>query len=148
VPGLAELKDDRLWSARGQWHVESDDLAPYLVDGWSAPSTIEGRKCRALVGDDATLLVPNLMPDRQRVTLWVHGPEAGTDEDRGRLQSRAVGRAQFLWNGRPVGDMTLAPGWQIIELGVHDVALHTNELAIHARGACIGTIDVAMLRPR
>jgi len=132
IPGLADLKDDRLWNVRGQWHPESGNFAPYLLDGWTAPTTIDGRACRALVGDEATLLVPNLMPDRERITLWVHGD----------------GRAQFAWNGRPVADMTLVPGWQIVELGMHEPGLHTNELAIHARGACIGTIDVAMLRPR
>ena len=131
VPSMAELHGDRFWQARGAWHLESDALAPYLLDGWGAATKLDGRPCRTTTAATATVLVPNLMPDHQRMTLWLHGP----------------GPAALDLNGARVAWVALAAGWQPVELGVHAIALHTNELAVHADGACIGELDVALEAP-
>lgn len=131
VPSLADLHGDRFWSVRGEWHLESGSRAVYLLDGWGPPATVDRRACRTLAADRATVLVPNMMPDRQELKLWLHGS----------------GPAVVEWNGNEVANVVLAPGWQLVELSVHDLGLHTNELTVRApSGTCVGPLELSLLR--
>jgi hypothetical protein len=131
VPSMGELHGDKFYATRGAWHLESPERDKFLLDGWGPPTTVDGRACRRIIADTATVLVPNLMPDRQRVTLWLHGPTPAVIE----------------WNGRTVSHVNLDAGWSLVELGIRDLTLHTNELAIHAEGACVGALEVSLVKP-
>ena len=66
------------------------------------------------------MLVPNLMPYGQRLTLW--------------LAPAGAHHATVRWNGAVVADVELA-GWTPVAFDLPDIALHTNELAIEAAPA-------------
>jgi hypothetical protein len=94
------------------------------------------------------VLVPNLMPYGQRLTLW--------------LAPAGAHHATVRWNGAVVADAELA-GWTAVRFELPDIALHTNELAIEAApgpfapasgpapdgpvGVAVGDLEVELLRP-
>jgi hypothetical protein len=172
VPGLDTLLDDSLWAQRGVWRI-GGGIDPYLVSGWSGAvrsdprSAIAGgggpdgsaggagvlprgidRVMRWTTAPVATVLVPNLMPYGQRLTLW--------------LAPGGAHRATVRWNGAVVADAELA-GWTAVRFELPDIALHTNELAIEAApgpfapasgpapggpvGVAVGDLEVELLRP-
>jgi hypothetical protein len=141
IPPLDSLQDDRLWAVRGVWRIPSEALAPYLVGGWSAPVTRD-RPLRFTTGSPATVLVPNLMPERVRLTLWL--APAGTHH------------AIVRWNGAVVADVELT-GWTAVRFELPEIAIHTNELAIEAGsapsgsdgvvGVAVGDLEVALVPP-
>jgi hypothetical protein len=116
VPGLDSLLDESLWAQRGVWRIGSG-VEPYLVAGWSR--VVRGdRALRWTTAPVATVLVPNLMPYGQRLTLW--------------LAPAGAHRATVRWNGALiVADAELA-GWTAVRFALPDIALHTNELSIEA----------------
>jgi hypothetical protein len=130
VPALDSLLDDSLWVQRGAWHIASPQLAPFLVDGWSAPSTT-GRASRTTTAP-ATVLVPNLLPYPQQLTLW--------------LAPAGAHHAIVRWNGAIVADVELT-AWTPVALDVHDLGLHANELTIEPAGIAVGDLEIALRRP-
>jgi hypothetical protein len=122
VPAIDSLLDDALWRERGVWRIAAPGLEPYLVRGWSRPvaAMASDRPLRFTTAPSATVLVPNLMPYGQRLTLW--------------LAPAGAHRATVRWNGAEVADVELA-GWTAVRFEVPDIALHTNELAIEATPA-------------
>lgn len=115
VPGLDTLLDDSLWAQRGVWRI-GGGIDPYLVSGWSR--AVRGDKLmRWTTAPVATVLVPNLLPYGQRLTLW--------------LAPAGAHHATVRWNGAVVADAELA-GWTAVRFELPDIALHTNELAIEA----------------
>jgi hypothetical protein len=172
VPGLDTLLDDSLWAQRGVWRI-GGGIDPYLVSGWSRAvrsderSAIAGggvpdgsaggagvlprginRAMRWTTAPVATVLVPNLMPYGQRLTLW--------------LAPAGAHHATVRWNGAVVADAELA-GWTAVRFELPDIALHSNELAIEAApgpfapasgpapdapvGVAVGDLEVELLRP-
>jgi hypothetical protein len=169
VPGVL---DDALWEQRGVWRI-GGGIEPYLVSGWSRAVRGDQRSAIAGGGDPdgsaggagvlprgidrpmrwttapvATVLVPNLMPYGQRLTLW--------------LAPAGAHHATVRWNGAVVADAELA-GWTAVPFELPDIALHTNELAIEAApgpfapaagpapdapvGVAVGDLEVELLRP-
>ena len=146
VPGLDTLLDDSLWAQRGVWRI-GGGIDPYLVSGWSR--AVRGdRLMRWTTAPVATVLVPNLLPYGQRLTLW--------------LAPAGAHHATVRWNGAVVADAELA-GWTAVRFELPDIALHTNELAIEAApgpfapaagpapdgpvGVAVGDLEVELLRP-
>jgi hypothetical protein len=153
IPPLDSLIDDSLWTARGGWPIGSG-AAPYLVRGFS-PVVRADRPLRWTTAPAATVLVPNLMPYGQRLTLW--------------LAPGGAHHATIRWNGTVVANADLA-GWTPIHFDLPDIAIHTNELTIEATpgplitggplgaplsaprptgpvGVAVGDLEAAFLRP-
>src|SRR5262245_35827070 len=118
VPALDSLLDESLWRQRGVWRIGSG-VEPYLVAGWSRGVRAD-RPLRWTTAPIATVLVPNLMPYGQRLTLW--------------LAPAGARRATLRWNGEVVAEAELS-GWTPVRFDLPDIALHTNELAIEAQPA-------------
>jgi hypothetical protein len=146
IPPLDSLIDDQLWAQRGTWRIGSG-VEPYLVRGWSR-SVRADRPLRWTTEPAATVLVPNLMPYGQRLTLW--------------LAPAGARRATVRWNGDVVAEAELA-GWTAVRFDLPDIAIHTNELTIEATpgpfapatgpapagpvGVAVGDLELAFLRP-
>jgi hypothetical protein len=113
------LLDDELWKQRGVWRIGSPGIEPYLVRGWSR-SVQADRALRWTTAASAVVLVPNLMPYGQRLTLW--------------LAPAGARHAMVRWNGEIVADLPL-DGWTPVRFDLPDIALHTNELAVEATPA-------------
>jgi len=146
VPPLDALQDDQLWAQRGAWRIASGGIEPYLVTGWSRAVTAD-RPLRWTTAPAATVLVPNLMPEGQRMTLW--------------LAPAGAQRATVRWNGEVVADVELA-GWTAVRFDLPGIAVHTNELTVEATpapyappgprpdgpvGVAVGDLEVGLLRP-
>jgi hypothetical protein len=147
IPPLDTLLDDQLWAQRGTWPIGNAGSEPYLVAGWSR-SVKADRALRWTTAPSATVLVPNLMPYGQRLTLW--------------LAPAGAHHATVRWNGAIVADVELT-GWTPVRLDLPDIAVHTNELTIEAApaafapatgpapdvpvGVAVGDLEVAFLRP-
>ena len=116
VPQLDALIDDQLWAQRGVWRIGSGGIEPYLVSGWSRAVTAD-RPLRWTTAAAATVLVPNLMPYGQRLTLW--------------LLPAGARHATVRWNGVVVAEAELS-GWTAVRFDLPDIAVHTNELTIEA----------------
>ena len=150
IPALDSLLDDQLWKQRGVWSIGGAGIEPYLVGGWSAPAKRD-RALRWTTATPATVLVPNLIPYGQRLTLW--------------LAPAGAHHATVRWNGAVVADVELA-GWTPVRFDLPDIALHTNELSIDAApalaspgssapdravgpvGVAVGDLELALLPPR
>jgi hypothetical protein len=149
IPGLDVLVDDRLWQQRGVWRIGHPGIDPYLVRGFT-PSVTRERPLRWTTEPVATVLVPNLMPYGQRMTLW--------------LAPAGARRATVRWNGEQVAQVELA-GWTTVTFDLPDIGLHTNELAIEAVpaafalpdgapahdgpvGVAVGDLEIGFLRAR
>lgn len=149
TPGLYDIRGDRLWSLHGVWRVGSPHLRQYLVGGWSASFSRDQRLFRLTMSRSATVLVPNLLPYGQRVTVW--------------LAPAGASHVRLRWNGDVVAEAELSSGWQRIRFDLPDIDVHTNELAIESDlgplrdadlpnvivpvGVAVGDIELAMLRP-
>ena len=133
VPALDSLLDARLWQQRGVWRIGSPGIEPYLVRGFG-PSEKAARVQRTTTAAAATVLVPNLLPYGQRMTLWL-GPGGAQ-------------HATVRWNGEVVGETALA-AWTPVTFDLPRIALHTNELTIEseAGGVAVGDLEVALLPP-
>ena len=147
VPPLDSLVDDRLWAQRGAWRIGGAGIEPYLVAGWSRSVTAD-RSLRWTTAPSATVLVPNLMPYGQRLTLW--------------LAPAGARHATLRWNGAIVADADLT-GWTAVRFDLPDIGLHTNELTIEAAlqpfaptsgpvpggpvGVAVGDLEIEFLRP-
>jgi len=147
IPPLDSLIDDSLWAQRGSWRIGSGG-EPYLVRGWSR--VVRGdRPWRWTTAPAATVLVPNLLPYGQRLTLW--------------LAPAGARHATLRWNGAVVAEAELI-GWTPVVFDLPDIALHTNELTVEATpaafapvsgptpdgpvGVAVGDLELALLPPR
>ncbi|HEX8112155.1 MAG TPA: hypothetical protein VF516_30690, partial [Kofleriaceae bacterium] len=147
VPGLDTLLDDSLWAQRGVWRI-GGGIDPYLVSGWSR--AVRGsRPLRWTTAPVATVLVPNLMPYRQRLTLW--------------LAPAGAHHVTVRWNGAVVADTELGD-WSGVWFELPDIGLHTNELSIEAVpapftpatgpapegpvGVAVGDLEIELIDPR
>lgn len=148
VPGNDTLLDDSLWAQRGVWRI-GGGIEPYLVSGWSR-AVRGGRLWRWTTAPIATVLVPNLLPYGQQLTLW--------------LAPGGAHHATVRWNGEVVADAELAD-WTAVRFALPDIALHTNELSIEAApapfspasgpapvpdgpvGVAVGDLEIELLRP-
>lgn len=129
---LEWLADDRLYKHRGTWPIGSPGSEPYIVGGLSRPASAGGRTFRATTAPAATVLVPNLMPYDQRLTLW--------------LAPSTAARATVRWNGDVVATADLV-GWTAVTWTLRDVELHTNELTIEATGTVqVGDLQLELLK--
>jgi hypothetical protein len=121
VGDMADMRDDaRLWRHRGVWRVASGHRSPYLVGGWSAPLAGD-RPLRYTTSPRATVLIPNLMPYGQRVTVW--------------LAPAGASHVTLEWNGGRVADVDLQKGWNAVHFDLPDIEVHTNELTVIATPA-------------
>lgn len=118
APGLGDVRGDRLYLVRGRWPVGSPFIQPFLLDGWSKPYQQGARQFRLTTRPAATVLVPNLMPYRQRYTLWI--APAGSRE------------VVVEWEGDVVARQQLEDGWNEVTFELESPGLHTNELTIRA----------------
>jgi hypothetical protein len=149
VPPLDSLIDDSLWAARGAWPIGSGGDA-YLVRGWSLVARAD-RPLRWTTEPAATVLVPNLMPYGQRLTLW--------------LAPGGAHHATVRWNGEVVAEVELT-GWTPVRFDLPEIAIHTNELTVEATpgplipgastsapapagpvGVAVGDLELEFLRP-
>ena len=148
IPPTDTLLDDRLWAQRGVWRIGSPGIEPYLVSGWSG-SVTRDRALRWTTAPTATVLVPNLLPYGQRLTLW--------------LAPGGARHATVRWNGAVVAEVELT-GWTPVRFDLPAIALHTNELAVEAVpgpasglgtgpapdlpvGVAVGDLELALLPP-
>jgi hypothetical protein len=145
VPALDSLLDDALWAQRGVWRI-AGGLEPYLVGGWARPVRAD-RPLRWTTAPAATVLVPNLLPYGQVMTLW--------------LAPAGAHHATVRWNGAEVASVELT-GWTPVRFELPAIALHTNELTIEAApgpftpatgpappgpvGVAVGDLEVALQR--
>jgi hypothetical protein len=116
VPSLADIRNDRqLKQLRGVWSVGAANRASYLVGDWSEPVHAE-RSYRSAMSRDAVVLVPNLLPDAQRITIW--------------LAAGAARHVRIEWNGETVRSVDLDERWAPVQLDLEQPSLHMNELEI------------------
>ena len=148
LPSLGDLgDDDRFYRSHGVWSIGAGWLQPYLVSGWSASQRDGSRAFRFTTAQDGVVLVPNLMPDGQRMTLWLgHGRN---------------GFVQIEWNGKIVAMALVTDAWMTVSFDLPDIALHTNELTIASTpalepawpavkqpvGVAVGDLEIRLIRP-
>ena len=128
APSLGDVRGDRLYDVRGRWPIGAPRVDRFLVEGWSTSYKQGGRQYRLTTESSATVLVPNLMPYRQRFTLWI--APAGARE------------VVVEWEGEVVARHELQDGWNPITFELDSPGLHTNELTVRA------PLGLAMPTPR
>ncbi len=130
-PSLADLKDDaRFYATKGKWNPAK--VGAFLVGGWSAVQHADGKTFRTTTSPDATVLVPNLMPESARVTIAV--------------ASAGASKLDVRWNGEVVATTALSATWSTVSFERHPMELHTNELSFDA-GVSVGDITIELLPP-
>jgi hypothetical protein len=117
IPPADTLKDDRLWQQRGTFKISDPGAEPYLIGGFSS-SLAADRRFRWTIAPVAKVLIPNLMPYRQRMRLWV-APGG----------SKSV---EVAWDGDVVARRDLLTGWNQIEFEIEHVSVGEHELEIRA----------------
>jgi hypothetical protein len=117
VPPPSTLVDDTLWYQRGGWRIGYPRAEPYLVGGWTESYPGE-RPYRWTTTRVATVLVPNLMPYSQNLTLYL-APGASRD-------------VVVRWDHEVVARTTLHSGWNPVGFYVKDMAVGEHELSIES----------------
>ena len=134
VPPLQTVADDKLWSERGAWRIGNHGMEAWLVGGLSQPvRVVVGRWIRITLAPRVTVLVPNLMPYGQRVTLWL-APYGGR-------------RAKVRWNGELIATIEELSGMTPVRFDLPDIELHTNELTIEGLGIAVADLDFQFIKP-
>ena len=149
APAMAEVNGDHLYAQHGAWHLGSPNIVPFLVEGWSIPFHTPRMAFRYTLASPAVLLVPNLLPYGQRISLW--------------LAPAGSARVVVRWNDVEVVDTVLPAGWSQVSFELPHIELHTNELAVEAEpalsfakelpnpampvGVAVGDLEVALLAP-
>jgi hypothetical protein len=135
VPGLDDLTDGSyVQKARSVWNLGGGPgIEPWLLDGLGPSQQVAGApvgNARRLVGGDARVLVPALLPDAEHVVWWLRGP----------------GHAVVRWNGDTVVDRELPDAWTPVAFDVPEdtiaVGMNTIELDAPA-GTWIGKMELS-----
>lgn len=116
VPRWNALTEEERPRHRGVLRIASPQSEPLIVSGFSQPVTA-ARAFRWTTQTQATVLVPNLLPSGQRLSLWL-APGFAT-------------RVTVMWNGSSVATADLE-GWTRVSFDLPDIGVHTNELTITA----------------
>lgn len=147
VPPWNALSDAEMPRHKGTLRIGSGASDPLVVGGFSRPTAAD-RPFRWTTEPTATVLVPNLLPYGQRLSLWL-APGGG-------------GHVVIKWNGEEVAAQDLPAGWTQVSFDLPHMALHTNELVIEAApgtaapqvgwppapgpvGVAVGDLDFAFL---
>jgi hypothetical protein len=139
---------DGTWRGqKGKWNLAGGGGAPYLLDGFG-PTQHADRPFRWTTAGRARALVPNLIPEDQRFTIWL-APGGGR-------------RVRIRHAGALVADVELAPGWNPVTFDVLAPPTGSNELVIESEvgpaldgafprpplgiaGVAVGVVEVAFL---
>jgi hypothetical protein len=128
IPSFGDVRSNkRLAGLQGVWRVGSSWCQPWLVGGWSAPK-MEDRPFRSIASANAVVMIPNLMPEPEEITVW--------------MRAEPPLRVRLEWNGNEVAEANLTATWTAVSFG-QTAALHTNELAILAPRRIDGRVDVS-----
>ena len=117
VPPWNQLSDAEMPRHRGALRIGSGGNDPLIVSGFSRPATAD-RPFRWTTEPSATVLVPNLLPYGQHLSLW--------------LAPGGSSHVVVKWNGDEVVARDLGAGWTQVAFDLPAMALHTNELTIEA----------------
>jgi hypothetical protein len=122
MPNFEQLSTNNVVNVSGRWKVGSPGSEPYLIGRFTGPRDGD-RWFRWTLEKRVRMLVPNLVPNDQHVTVWV-APAGAT-------------RVKVAWNDHVVFDGDLEPGWNPIGftleapfVGEHELSLE-SELAVY-----------------
>jgi hypothetical protein len=119
VPPANSLVDDRMYNERGAWRIGYPKAEPYLIGGWSGPHMGSEKSFRWTTERVVRVIVPNLMPYPQRMTLWLH---AGASHI-----------ATIRWDDTIVARTDLSvPGWHPVQFDLRDMPVGEHELSIES----------------
>jgi hypothetical protein len=127
VPAFGDVRKDDL----SRVHATFGLADRFLLAGWSGVQGDRARRYRTVDASAATVLVPNLMPDPVRVTVWLSAPEPTV--------------VTLEWNGDVVGVALATPAWSPAAFVFHG-DLHMNELTVLGRGARVADLDLQLVR--
>jgi hypothetical protein len=134
IPSFGDVRSNKtLVGIRGVWRIGSPGRRPWLLHGWSAPQH-DDRPFRSLIATEATVLVPNLMPEPQRITVW--------------MRAAAATRVTLTWNDDEVANADLSSAWTGVAFDLHGWDLHTNELTMKAPAWLQARVDVGDIEIR
>jgi len=117
IPPFGWVRTDAFWNTTGVWRLGSPNLDKYLLGRWSHTGRDDKRLYRFTLGASTTALVPNLIPERQRLTVW--------------FASHAPTEVTIRWNGDVVSKTTVGTAWTPVAFEI-DGDVGTNELVIEA----------------
>ncbi len=122
VPAFGDVRGDRLAGVRGKWSFGSAAIKPFLLDGWSTAVTAD-RTFRYTLAPVATAVIPNLMPNDQRWTLWLAA--AGSHD------------VTISYDDETVAHAALGTGWTAVQFDLRAPAVGDHELSIEATPAAV-----------
>jgi hypothetical protein len=121
IPQLDLLYNGKLGTAKGSWNLGGGGhIDEYVIEGASR-SLKADRGYRWTTAPTARFLVPNLMPDGQRYTLWL-APGGAT-------------HARVRYSDDVVADVDLQPGWNAVVFDVPSPSVGVNELVVETTPA-------------
>ena len=122
-PGRRSFGSEGIGLGSGGWRLGFPRAEPYLIGGWSEPLTAD-RGFRWTTEPVVRALVPNLMPEGQRLTLW--------------LAPGGTRRVTLRWDGEVVAEAALSQGWNRVWFDVPAMPVGEHELAIEAKLGTFG----------
>ncbi|HVV83877.1 MAG TPA: hypothetical protein VHE35_12470 [Kofleriaceae bacterium] len=131
----------------GTWNLAGGGGAPYLLEGFG-PTQQGDRAFRWTTAGRARAIVPNLIPEGERYTVW--------------LAPGGAHHVRVAYAGRVVADVDLAPGWNAVSFELRDPPTGSNELVLDSTvgpaldgplprpplglaGVAVGVVDVSFL---
>jgi hypothetical protein len=117
VPNFDQLSSNNLVNVSGRWKVGSPGSEPYLIGRFTGARDGD-RWFRWTLDKRVRMLVPNLVPNDQHVTVWI--APAGAK------------RAKLAWNDTVVFDGELKPGWNQIGFTLEAPFVGEHELSIES----------------
>ncbi|MGE5183202.1 MAG: hypothetical protein ACM31C_14125 [Acidobacteriota bacterium] len=141
-PVMASLHslEEHTWPTdHGDWAIGYPQAQPYLIGAWSDVDLAADRPRRFTLEPRVRVLVPNLMPEGQRYTLW--------------LAPAAAREVTVTWDDTVVAHATLHDGWNAVMFQDLDPAVGEHELTLETptfpgmRGVAVTLLDVDFLMP-
>jgi hypothetical protein len=124
MPNFDQLSQRKLAGVSGRWRVGFPDNEQYLIGAWSAAKQTD-RWQRVTLDRRVRVLVPNILPNDQHVTVW--------------LAPAGARRVKLSWNDQPFFDGDLHDGWNEIGMTIYGPGLGEHELTIESElGTCPG----------
>ncbi len=117
IPSAKSLTDDTWKFERGAWRIGYPKAEPYLAGGWTGVGNA-ARSFRWTTTPTVTVIVPNLVPDSQHMTLWL--APGGTHD------------VTIRWDGELIAKLTLHDDWNRIEWNVFHPRVGFHELELEA----------------